>query len=278
MKTNTLLLLLLGWLTATGSLYAQADFYSMQALGHRYIYNSDYFEETRELQVYVSGVDGTLKSDSLLAIYVLDAQYPPTFNLFCSTFELLHPDVPCVIVGLFNADRQSELTPPFTDSLSVKGYSNPGHAQDMLLSLTEEIMPFIREKYHVGKNRLLVGHSLGGTFVTYALMEHPDLFPYILALSPNYKYSKNSMLDRLRDFTASYEGDQELYIYIAHGHTDKTEEDFKTGIQKACSLLEKNKRIDLHYDTLNIDKHSATLFEGYYRGLLKMTDLLKAIK
>lgn len=278
MKTKTILLLLIGWLVGTNNLDAQADFYSMQALGHRYIYNSDYFEETRELQVYVSGVDCALKSDSLLAIYVLDAQYPPTFNLFCSTFELLHPDVPCVIVGIFNADRQSELTPPFTDSSSVKGYSNPGHAKEMLLSLTGEIIPFIGEKYHVGKNRLLVGHSLGGTFVTYALTERADLFPYMLALSPNYKYSKNSMLDRLRDFTATYEGDQKLYIYIAHGHTDKTEEDFKPGIQKACSLLEKNRRIDLHYDTLNIDRHSATLFEGYYRGLLKMTDLLKTIK
>lgn len=86
----------------------------------RYIYNSDYFEETREMQVYLSGVDGSLKSDSLLAIYVLDAQYPPTFNLFCSTFELTHPNIPCIIVGIFNSNRQSELTPPFTDSLSVK--------------------------------------------------------------------------------------------------------------------------------------------------------------
>lgn len=49
---------------------AQADFYSLQPLGDRYIYDSEYFDDSRELQVYRSGVDAMLKSDSLLTIYV----------------------------------------------------------------------------------------------------------------------------------------------------------------------------------------------------------------
>lgn len=278
MKAKTFLLLFILLFAGIYPVYAQADFYLMQSLGNRYIYNSDYFEETREMQVYQSGVDGSLKSDSLLAIYVLDAQYPPTFNLFCSTFELTHPNVPCVIVGIFNSNRQSELTPPFTDSLSVKGYDHPGHGKEMLLSLTNEIIPFIQGKYHVGNNRILVGHSLGGTFVTYAMTENPELFPYIIAISPNYKYSQNMMIDKLRDFSETYQGDKELYVYLANGHKDKTEEDFKPMIKKACSIIGKNNRIDFRYDSLNIEKHSHTLFEGYYRGLLKMTSLLKAIE
>lgn len=104
---------------------AQADFYSLQPLGDRYIYDPEYFDDSRELQVYRSGVDAMLKSDSLLTIYVFDAQYPPTFNLFCSTFELLYPGVPCIIVGISNPNRQSELTPPYTDEESVKGYDDP---------------------------------------------------------------------------------------------------------------------------------------------------------
>ncbi len=31
---------------------AQADFYSLQALGDRYIYDSKYFNDPREIQVY----------------------------------------------------------------------------------------------------------------------------------------------------------------------------------------------------------------------------------
>lgn len=277
MKPKTLLLLTL-LLIGTCLIYAQADFYSMQPLGDRYIYNSDYFEEVRELQVYRSGVDGDLKSDSLLAIYVLDAQYPPTFNLFCSTFELVHPNIPCVIVGISNSDRQSELTPPFTDSVSVKGYSDPGHGKEMLLSLTNEIIPFIQRRYHVGNNKILVGHSLGGTFVTYAMIEHPDLFPYIIAISPNYNYSKNMMIDKMQYFTETYKGEKKLQVYLAHGHKDKIEESFKPMIKQACSIIENSSRIELQYDSLNIEKHSSTIFEGYYRGLLKMSDLLKKIE
>lgn len=59
---------------------AQADFYSLQPLGDRYIYDSEYFDDSRELQVYRSGVDATLKSDSLLTIYVFDAQYPCLYS------------------------------------------------------------------------------------------------------------------------------------------------------------------------------------------------------
>lgn len=118
---------------------AQADFYSLQSLGDRYIYDSEYFDDSRELQVYRSGVDATLKSDSLLTIYVFDTQYPPTFNLFCSTFELLYPGVPCIIVGISNPNRQSELTPPYTDEESVKGYDDPGKADSLLLSLEKKL-------------------------------------------------------------------------------------------------------------------------------------------
>lgn len=97
----------------------------------------------RELQVYRSGVDATLKSDSLLTIYVFDAQYPPTFNLFCSTFELLYPGVPCIIVGILNPNRQSELTPPYTDEESVRGMMilKGGF---FIVSLEKEIIPFIK--------------------------------------------------------------------------------------------------------------------------------------
>ena len=61
MKTKTVLLFLIVLFSGICRIHAQADFYLMQALGSRYIYNSDYFEETREMQVYLSGVDGSLK-------------------------------------------------------------------------------------------------------------------------------------------------------------------------------------------------------------------------
>lgn len=252
---------------------AQADFYSMQPLGDRYIYGSEYFDEPREIQVYRSGVDAMLKTDSLLTIYVFDAQYPPTFNLFCSTFEMLYPGVPCVIVGISNPDRQSELTPPYTDYNSVKGYDDPGKADSLLLSLEKEIIPFIKDRYHVSSRNILVGHSLGGTFVTYALLSNPGLFQCILSVSPNYMYSNKMMIEKLTGFTKEYQGNQ-LYIYLANGRKDKIEESFKPATEEAVNILSGCPKISFGYDSLNIEKHSHTIFEGYYRGLLKVKDYI----
>lgn len=255
--------------------HAQADFYSLQALGDRYIYNSEYFDEPREIQVYRSGVDAALESDSLLTIYVFDAQYPPTFNLFCSTFEMIYPDVPCVIVGVSNPNRQSDLTPPYTDFGSVSGYDNPGKADSLLLSLKNELIPFIKGKYATSSRILLVGHSLGGTFVTYALLTNPDWFRCILAVSPNYVYSRRMMIERIARFADERRANCPLYIYLANGKKDRMEEAFKPEIKKAADILSNCSGIVLNYDSLNIEKHSHTIFEGYYRGLLKLGDYIK---
>ena len=254
---------------------AQADFYSLQALGDRYIYNSKYFNEPREIQVYRSGVNATLESDSLLTIYVFDAQYPPTFNLFCSTFELIYPNVPCVIVGVSNPNRQSELTPPYTDFDSVSGYDNPGKADSLLLSLKNEVIPFMKSKYGTSSRILLAGHSLGGTFVTYAMLVNPDLFRCILAVSPNYVYSQRMMIDRITCFADECHENCSLYIYLANGKKDKMEESFTPEIKKAADIFSNCSEIVLNYDSLNIEKHSHTIFEGYYRGLLKLDNYIE---
>ena len=212
---------------------AQADFYSLQPLGDRYIYDSEYFDDSRELQVYRSGVDAIL-----------------------------------------NPNRQSELTPPYTDEESVKGYDDPGKGDSLLLSLEKEIIPFIKSRYNTGSRNILVGHSLGGTFVTYALLSNPGLFQCILSVSPNYMYSKKMMIDKLSEFTKEYKGNNQLYMYLASGKKDKIEESFKPATEEAIKILSTCPKIVLNYDSLNIEKHSHTIFEGYYRGLLGLKNYI----
>lgn len=254
---------------------AQADFYSLQPMGDKYAYNSEYFDEAREIQVYRSGVDATLKSDSLLTIYVFDAQYPPIFNLFCSTFEMIYPNVPCIIVGVSNPNRQSELTPPYTNANSVKSYEDYGKADSLLLSLKKELMPFIREKYHTSSKIILVGHSLVGTFVTYALLTNPDLFQCVLSVSPNFEYSKQMIIDKMTKFVKEYHKEDQLYIYLANGQKDTMEELFKPSIKEAIKILSNHSKIVLNYDSLVIEKHSHTILEGYYKGLLKVGNYIR---
>ncbi len=100
------------------------------------------------------------------------------------------------------------------------------------------------------------------------------LFPCIIAISPNYAYSKEMMIDKIKKW-AERPHNNKSYIYLAHGQKDKIEEKFLPATQKGYHILKDNPRIVLKYDSLNIEKHSHTIFEGYYRGLLQFKDYLK---
>lgn len=154
-------------------------------------------------------------------------------------------------------------------------YDTPGRADSLLLSLKNELNPFIRSKYGTSSRILLAGHSLGGTFVTYAMFTSPDLFQCILAVSPNYVYSQRMMIDRITSFVDEYGKNRPLYVYLANGKKDRMEESFKPEIMKAAEIFSNCPEMILDYDSLNIEKHSHTIFEGYYRGLLKLSRFIK---
>lgn len=133
----------------------------------------------------------------------------------------------------------------------------------------------MKSKYGTSSRILLAGHSLGGTFVTYAMLVNPDLFRCILAVSPNYVYSQRMMIDRITCFADECHENCSLYIYLANGKKDKMEESFTPEIKKAADIFSNCSEIVLNYDSLNIEKHSHTIFEGYYRGLLKLDNYIK---
>lgn len=77
------------------------------------------------------------------------------------------------------------------------------------------------------------------------------------------------IIDKLKRLSQTYQSDEKLYIYLAHGYQDATEEKFAPDTKQAKSILQNNNHILVGYDSLSITKHSHTIFEGYYKGLLK---------
>ena len=75
-------------------------------------------------------------------------------------------------------------------------------------------------------------------------------------------------------FTKEYKGNNQLYMYLASGKKDKIEESFKPATEEAIKILSTCPKIVLNYDSLNIEKHSHTIFEGYYRGLLGLKNYI----
>ncbi|HLO58638.1 MAG TPA: alpha/beta hydrolase-fold protein [Bacteroidales bacterium] len=75
-----------------------------------------------------------------------------------------------IAVGIVNTDRRRDL-------LYVKGANN------FLEFLASELIPAI-EKDYTCKKRILFGHSFGGSFAIYAMLNKPEYFNCYIASSP----------------------------------------------------------------------------------------------
>jgi predicted alpha/beta superfamily hydrolase len=89
---------------------------------------------------------------------------------------------PTIIVSVMGIDRNIELTPTV-----LKTWNAPtGGAAKFLAFFKEELIPYINKTYPSNGDNSLWGHSLGGMFVTYAMLQEPGLFKSYIAVDPSY--------------------------------------------------------------------------------------------
>ncbi len=140
--------------------------------------NSVTLNESRKIQVY-SPAQPTTKKQTYPVLYVLDGE-----SLFLSAVSATQfmnhssslPQMPeAIIVGIYNTNRDRDMPVP---------QQMPGNmgAKNFLKFITEELVPYINKQYPVNGLNVLIGHSQGGLFATYAGFEQPQKFPFILAL------------------------------------------------------------------------------------------------
>jgi uncharacterized protein len=111
-------------------------------------------------------------------IYTLDGEItgPVTANAvnFMTESSSL-PQMPeALVVAITNTDRNRDMPLP-------QAYGKSGE-EKFLAFLAEELIPLIEQKYRTQPLRILVGHSQGGLFATYALTARPAVFQWYLSL------------------------------------------------------------------------------------------------
>jgi predicted alpha/beta superfamily hydrolase len=81
-----------------------------------------------------------------------------------------------IVVALPNTNRNRDMTP------------GPGAVQFQKY-LVEELIPWVEQKYRTVPERVVVGHSLSGSFVVHTLLNRPALFSgYVAASAPLWRY------------------------------------------------------------------------------------------
>lgn len=102
--------------------------------------------------------------------------------------------------GAYRANRTRDYTPTF---VAEGGYGAEyqklsGGAAKFRAFIARELMPLLQARYRLSGERVLVGHSFGGLFAGWCLMDQPPLFSGYIGVSPSLWYDNGLLLDRER--------------------------------------------------------------------------------
>ena len=150
------------------------------------------------------------RKDRYPVVYLLDSEY--SFLLARNITDHLaeRQDLPeLILVGIgyegpqrYRLHRTRDFTPTFVPD---GGYGpeyqrSSGGGTKFLEFLREELLPAIDAEYRVARDdRTIVGHSFGGLFATFALLEEPTLFQKVIAVSPSFWYDSRYIFRRERE-------------------------------------------------------------------------------
>ena len=164
-------------------------------------------------------------------VYILDANlYFDIVSVIAKKYSEVGLLSSVILVGI---GYQSFLA---MDSLRSRDYTYPiaipeyemslsGGADKFLSFIKDELMADIDNKYQVDKTRrILMGHSLGGYFVLYALQQNlsrtdSSFFGYVAA-SPSIHYNHSYLLHQFQNLSAH---NNRSKVYVTFGGIEDTE-------------------------------------------------------
>jgi predicted alpha/beta superfamily hydrolase len=110
-----------------------------------------------------------------------------------------------VLVGISNEkNRLRDLTTStITTNYGMPFNQENGKAENFSKFIENELIPFIDNKYPVTNYRTLIGHSYGGLFAIYSLLEHPHLFVNYLSIDPSLDWDGQKLLKEAAEVLAT---------------------------------------------------------------------------
>ena len=248
-------------------------------LGTQYILNSEILYEERP--IIISLPLGYENNDANYPVlYLLDGLGNIKHEI--GTVELLTDSgiiPPMIIVAVESLDRSRDLTPSIAGQdvyggVGESAIPQSGGAPKFLQFLEEELIPYVESNFRTHPYRLLEGHSFGGLFSTYALMEKPDVFDAFIIQAPALWWNKEEMTAKAKTFFKSNSNlDKAMYFGIGGGDGWGMRQELKRYVQ----IIEENPQENLrwkHEEVGDEDHDTSRLLLNYYGLKYVFSDLL----
>ncbi|RYG15076.1 MAG: alpha/beta hydrolase [Chitinophagaceae bacterium] len=143
----------------------------------------------------------------------------------------------CIIVGIMNtkASRSRDQTPPFMQ-LETEDINSPlGKADQFLAFIEKELLPKIDSSYRTSAYKTLAGHSRGGLFVLYSLIEKPNLFNAFFCYSTPIWRFDDIMIKKIEHFVKNTKLTKQKFLFLSVG-ADETE-NIRGGFKRLNEML-----------------------------------------
>lgn len=118
----------------------------------------------------------------------------------------------------YRKNRVRDYTPTHVETgfYTDEVVSFSGGGMSFIKFLRNELVPFMENNYRVSDDRGITGHSLGGYFATYMLVNHPELFNKYILVSPSLWYDDGMIFDTDFSTLTGYQ-DKTLRVFFAVG-------------------------------------------------------------
>jgi predicted alpha/beta superfamily hydrolase len=105
-----------------------------------------------------------------------------------------------IIVGISNAENRTRdlTTSKITSRRGMPYNEDNGEAENFLSFIQNELIPYVEDKYPVTNYRTLIGHSYGGLFAIYTLLNHSELFANYISIDPSLDWDDQNILKQAK--------------------------------------------------------------------------------
>jgi predicted alpha/beta superfamily hydrolase len=234
------------------------------SIATKHVINSKILKENRD--ILISLPEGYQKTTANYPILVL-MDGMQNIKHAIGSIELLTRTgsiPPIIVVGIKSINRSKDFSPTISENSP-----GSGNGPNYLEFIEKEVLPFINSNYRTHPFIVLEGHSLGGLFTAYALIEKPDLFDAHIIMSPSFWWNQEEFIKKSGPY---FKGNPNLdkAIYFSIGEDESSS---KWGMRKELSnfvdSLKANKPKNLRFKHTEFknEGHMSSPLLGTYFGL-----------